>query len=54
MFVVGKRKLVHEEKVQDISQSTMGVHALTTHCVIASSPKATMTRGARPAPCEFC
>lgn len=50
VFVVEKRKLVQEEKVQDTNQITMGIHALTAHNVIVSSPKASMKGGARLVP----
>lgn len=45
-----RRKLVHEEKVQNALQISMGIRALTTSFVIASSPNATMKKGAWSSP----
>ena len=40
-----RRKLVHKERIQDAKQISMGIQALTTNYVVASSPRASMKRG---------
>ena len=42
-----RRKVVHEERVQDDNQIIMGIHALMSNYVISSLR-------ARPAPGEIC